>query len=270
MRHFDCASAGEVSRWCGRCSPTPRSISCIPLNHGRRSAKPIGVMTCAISCFDSASELAKILARDRGRCRSRPGRSAGAAGRCGAVYDLSGKFGAPVEEAAQAAARRLVRWRVGSASQLPCRLAVHGPARLSPCPCSARLRRSVGPASTIDIVDVGGGFPVSYPDLEPPPLGAYFSEIEGCFRGFGPARRPGFGPSPVGPWLRPARRSWSKCSCGVATRSMSMTASMAACPMLARRHSGFRHGVVRALAPRAWRSSGPSPSTARPVTAPTT
>jgi ornithine decarboxylase len=38
---------------------------------------------------------------------------------------------------------------------------------------------------TIDIVDVGGGFPVSYPDLEPPPLGAYFAEIEGAFEALG-------------------------------------------------------------------------------------
>jgi ornithine decarboxylase len=30
----------------------------------------------------------------------------------------------------------------------------------------------------IDIIDVGGGFPVAYPDVEPPPLGAIIAEIE--------------------------------------------------------------------------------------------
>jgi ornithine decarboxylase len=34
---------------------------------------------------------------------------------------------------------------------------------------------------SIDIVDVGGGFPVSYPDQEPPPLGAFLAEIEAGF-----------------------------------------------------------------------------------------
>ncbi|MCS6986755.1 MAG: type III PLP-dependent enzyme [Sphingomonadaceae bacterium] len=34
---------------------------------------------------------------------------------------------------------------------------------------------------TVDVIDVGGGFPSRYPGLEPPPLGAYFAVIE---RGF--------------------------------------------------------------------------------------
>ena len=31
---------------------------------------------------------------------------------------------------------------------------------------------------TLDVLDVGGGFPVAYPDMEPPPLGAFMAEIE--------------------------------------------------------------------------------------------
>ena len=34
---------------------------------------------------------------------------------------------------------------------------------------------------TVDVVDVGGGFPSSYPDMEPPPLEAYFDTIHRCF-----------------------------------------------------------------------------------------
>jgi ornithine decarboxylase len=30
----------------------------------------------------------------------------------------------------------------------------------------------------VDVIDVGGGFPVSYPDMDPAPLGAYLAEIE--------------------------------------------------------------------------------------------
>ena len=38
---------------------------------------------------------------------------------------------------------------------------------------------------TIDVVDVGGGFPVAYPDQEPPELGAFFAEIEAGFEMLG-------------------------------------------------------------------------------------
>jgi ornithine decarboxylase len=34
---------------------------------------------------------------------------------------------------------------------------------------------------TVDIVDVGGGFPSSYPGMEPPPLEAYFDVIHAAF-----------------------------------------------------------------------------------------
>jgi len=34
---------------------------------------------------------------------------------------------------------------------------------------------------TVDVVDVGGGFPSSYPGMEPPPLEAYFDTIHRCF-----------------------------------------------------------------------------------------
>jgi len=33
----------------------------------------------------------------------------------------------------------------------------------------------------IEVIDVGGGFPVPYPDVEPPPLGAYIAEVEAGF-----------------------------------------------------------------------------------------
>src|SRR3546814_19972181 len=41
-----------------------------------------------------------------------------------------------------------------------------------------RVRAAIVAASvTVDIVDFGGGFPSTYPGMEPPPLAAYFDPI---------------------------------------------------------------------------------------------
>jgi ornithine decarboxylase len=46
----------------------------------------------------------------------------------------------------------------------------------------ARVREAIVEASvTVDIVDVGGGFPSTYPGMEPPPLEAYFDVIHNAF-----------------------------------------------------------------------------------------
>jgi ornithine decarboxylase len=45
-----------------------------------------------------------------------------------------------------------------------------------------RVRSAVVDAGvTVDVVDVGGGFPSSYPGMEPPPLEVYFDVIHKCF-----------------------------------------------------------------------------------------
>jgi len=45
-----------------------------------------------------------------------------------------------------------------------------------------RVRDAIVEASvTVDIVDVGGGFPSSYPGMEPPPLETYFDVIHRAF-----------------------------------------------------------------------------------------
>ena len=46
----------------------------------------------------------------------------------------------------------------------------------------ARVRDAIVEAAvTVDIVDVGGGFPSTYPGMEPPPLEAYFAVIHDAF-----------------------------------------------------------------------------------------
>ncbi len=42
-------------------------------------------------------------------------------------------------------------------------------------------RLCVAPASPLEVIDVGGGFPVAYPDVAPPPLGAFLAEIDAGF-----------------------------------------------------------------------------------------
>ena len=186
VRHFDCASAGEVSL-VRQMFPDAE----IHFMHPVKSRPAIreaywrhGVRDFVL---DSQGELAKILEETEGAADlGLVVRLALPAG--GALYDLSGKFGAPVEEAAallraaRPVARRIgVSFHVGSQCMDP--LAYRRALVLA----GEVIRRA---DVAIDIVDVGGGFPVSYPDLEPPPLGAYFAEIEAAFEALGlPAAR---------------------------------------------------------------------------------
>ncbi|MFM6853291.1 MAG: type III PLP-dependent enzyme [Sphingopyxis sp.] len=92
---------------------------------------------------------------------------------------LAAKFGAEPGEmqallmaARQAADALGICFHVGSQAMSPHAYAV----------ALERVRAAIVEASvTVDIVDVGGGFPSYYPGMEPPPLGAYFDVIH---RGF--------------------------------------------------------------------------------------
>ena len=133
--------------------------------------------------FDSADEMAKILQETVpvGLVGDPP--TLGlfvrlALPKGGAVYDLSGKFGAPPDEAARLlraarphAAQLGIAFHVGSQCLEP-----EAYARAMALACEAIANCGV----PVDIVDVGGGFPVSYPDMAPPPLGDYIASIEGA------------------------------------------------------------------------------------------
>lgn len=97
-----------------------------------------------------------------------------------AQHKLSGKFGASGAEAVmllrevRAHAEELgVTFHVGSQCMRPeaWRLAMEA---------VGDIIRQAG--VTVDIVDVGGGFPTVYPGLTPPPLTAYVEEIAAAFR----------------------------------------------------------------------------------------
>jgi ornithine decarboxylase len=173
VRHFDCASAPEVAL-VRRLLPDAAIHFMHPVKSrpGIRAAWAAGVRDFSL---DHSDELAKIrqetggdgevglfvrLAMPRGR----------------AAYDLSGKFGASVDDAAALlrtarphAARLGVCFHVGSQCLDP--LAWRDAMALA----GAAIERA---GVTVDVIDVGGGFPAAYPGSEPPPLGAFFAEIE--------------------------------------------------------------------------------------------
>ncbi|MBY0331775.1 MAG: type III PLP-dependent enzyme [Acetobacteraceae bacterium] len=184
VRHFDCASAAEVAL-VRTMFPEAGIHFMHPVKARGAIREAWGAQGVRDFVLDSAEELAKILAETGG---------AGAAEGLGlglglglvvrlalpkgeAALDLSGKFGAAPEEAAALlraarphAARLGLSFHVGSQCADP--LAWGRAIALA-----GRVARAAGVA--VDVLDVGGGFPAAYPGLEaPPPLGAFFAEIE--------------------------------------------------------------------------------------------
>jgi len=177
VRHFDCASLPEVELVRGL-FPDAAIHYMHPVKSRRAIADSYRLHGVRDFVLDSAEELAKILAetgdaQDLGLVI----RLALPAGN--AKCDLSGKFGAWPEEAARllAAARPHARtlgisFHVGSQCLDP--LAWRGAIRLA-----GETIRACG--VPVEVLDVGGGFPVAYPGQTPPPLGAFFAEIEATF-----------------------------------------------------------------------------------------
>jgi ornithine decarboxylase len=180
VRHFDCASPNEVV--------LVRQMFPAAHIHFMHPIKARGAIREAWArhgvrdfVLDSQAELTKILAETA---------STEVVGEIGlivrlalpkgeAVLDLSGKYGAEHEEAvallreARPRATRLgVAFHVGSQCLDP--LAWRRALEIA-----GQVIAEAGVA--IDVVDVGGGFPVAYPDVELPPSGAFIAEIEAGF-----------------------------------------------------------------------------------------
>lgn len=180
VRQFDCASLPEV-----RLVRTMFPEAAIHFMHPIKARGAIreawarhGVRTFVL---DSAEELAKI--QEEIAATGVPGalrlvvRIALPKG--DAKLDLSGKFGAEASVAVELlrASRRSVAelgvsFHVGSQCLDP--LAWRDALALT-----GQIVRAAGVA--VEVIDVGGGFPVSYPDQEPPPLRAFLAEIEAGF-----------------------------------------------------------------------------------------
>ncbi len=174
VRHFDCASLPEVER-VARMFPLAEIHFMHPVKSRRAISESYKLHGVRDFVVDSATELAKVLEET-----DAPGdlglviRLALPAGP--AKSDLSGKFGAwPAEAAAllrqaRPHARTLgISFHVGSQCLEP--LAWRRAIALA-----GETIRAAG--VHVDVLDVGGGFPVAYPDQTPPTLGAIFAEIE--------------------------------------------------------------------------------------------
>jgi ornithine decarboxylase len=177
VRWFDVASMSEVAL-VGDRFPEARIAFMHPVKARsavRRAYVDYGVKTFAL---DSHDELQKILA-ETNQAKDLNLIVRIAVGGDYAQHQLSGKFGATGAEAvmllreARAHAAELgVSFHVGSQCMRPeaWRIAMQ---------TTSDVIRQAG--VTVDIVDVGGGFPAAYPGLTPPPLDHYIAEIKAAF-----------------------------------------------------------------------------------------
>jgi ornithine decarboxylase len=183
IRHFDCASIAEVTL-VRRLFPGAAIHFMHPVK-SRAAIRDAWILNGVRDfVLDSQDELDKILAEigtgEAAELDALPGLFVRLAlPKSGAVIDLSSKFGADFEtavallRAARPHAGRLgVAFHVGSQCMDP--LAWREAMALA----GAVIRRA---AVQVDIIDVGGGFPVAYPDITPPPLGAFMAEIDAAF-----------------------------------------------------------------------------------------
>ncbi|MBP2227283.1 ornithine decarboxylase [Azospirillum agricola] len=173
VRHFDVASPGEI-RLIRQMFPEAVLHYMHPVK-GRQAIRAAyqqyGVRDFVL---DSREELDKILEETDGAA------DLGLVVRLAlpkgnAVYDLSGKFGAAMADAVELLrAVRAAAPKVGVSFHV-------GSQMLDPAAYERALAlagRVIAEAGvTIDVLDVGGGFPVSYPGVTPPPLGDFMAAI---------------------------------------------------------------------------------------------
>jgi len=177
VTHYDVASLGEVRLVA---ATLPGATLCFMHPVKAEEAIAEAYFTHGVKTFslDTLDELEKIVRATKGatdlnllvRLRVSSDHS---------KLSLAAKFGAePMEvkallQAARQAADGLgICFHVGSQAMTP---AAYSEAM-------DRVRESIVDAAvTVDIVDVGGGFPSVYPGMEPPPLEAYFEVIHKTF-----------------------------------------------------------------------------------------
>lgn len=174
VTHFDCASEAEVR--------LVRSLFPQAAIHFMHPVKSRAAIRAAWQqhgvrdfVLDTNGELTKIL--------EETGSGAGELGlvvrlalpRGSAAYDLSGKFGAvPAEAAALLRAARPHAARLGLSFHVGSQCLDPG-AWTRALALAAEVIADAGVA--VEIVDVGGGFPVTYPGSEPPPLADFMAAI---------------------------------------------------------------------------------------------
>ena len=177
ITHYDVASIAEVRLVAGL---LPEAVLCFmhPVKAEEAIAEAYNDHGVRVFSLDSIEELEKIMratgdATDLTLCvRIRVSSDL-------SKLSLASKFGAPPGEtkqlliaARQAADALGICFHVGSQAMSPDAYAQ----------AMERVRAAIVEAGvTVDVIDVGGGFPSSYPGMEPPPLERYFATIHRAF-----------------------------------------------------------------------------------------
>lgn len=177
LRWFDVASLAEVRQIAERFSDVTLAFM-HPVKSREAIRRAYFNFGVRIFALDSQAELFKIL-EETGQARDLTLVVRLAVSNEGSVLPLAGKFGANEFEApiliraARAYAEELgVSFHVGSQCMAPT-------AYVAAMREASRLIAKAG--VTVDIVNVGGGFPVLYPGLEPPPMADFVQAIRSGF-----------------------------------------------------------------------------------------
>jgi ornithine decarboxylase len=181
ITHYDVASIAEVRLVA---ETLPDAVQCfmhpVKAEEAIAEAYALGVRTFSLDTLDELDKIVRATAAANGR----PADDLSLCVRIRVSSDhsklsLAGKFGAEPDEmkallfaTRQAADALGICFHVGSQAMTP---AAYGEAM-------ERVRAAIVEAAvTVDIVDVGGGFPSVYPGMEPPALEAYFELISRAF-----------------------------------------------------------------------------------------
>jgi len=178
LRHFDVASVNEC-KLVRDMFPTATLAFMHPVKNRAAIARAYHEFGCRIFALDSVEELQKILDETDGAkdltfvVRLRVSNA-------DASLKLEAKFGAIGEEAVS-----LLR-RARAATQEDLGVSFHvGSQCMNPSAWRAALREAsqliIQAGVTIDVVDVGGGFPSIYPGMNPPPMQLFVDEIHRVF-----------------------------------------------------------------------------------------
>jgi ornithine decarboxylase len=172
IRNFDVASL-EEARTVSRLFPDAVMHFMHPVKSREsiRAAYKMGIRSFSL---DSTSELMKILEETR-NAKNLQLYIRLAVGSNAAAYDLTGKFGAAPGTAAELLRHaRKVAHKLGICFHV-------GSQCMDPAAYKAAIERAaevIAKAKVkVDVIDVGGGFPATYPGMEPPALENYFAAI---------------------------------------------------------------------------------------------
>jgi ornithine decarboxylase len=179
VRHFDVASWEEVKLVKSLCKNVQMHfMHPVKSREAIRFAYKMGIRTFSL---DTAAELIKILEETNSAKDLKLFVRLAVSGNA-AAYDLSGKFGAAPSSAVNLLRHvRKVAHKVGVCFHVG-----------SQCMDPATYRAAIERAATviakakveIDVLDVGGGFPATYPGMTPPPLEAYMDAVKAAAQPF--------------------------------------------------------------------------------------